>query len=230
MAFAMCTMMCHTHAQHIECKYTSTAIISEEIRNMEDDDIRNAVINQLSNNRQSFSLKVSDGKYLFEAIPDEQSNGSTRKIGGSSAIYMDMNEKVSISQENILNRTFLIKEAMKEYEWDITTDRKNILERNCTKATLKGDSSIVAWFTTEIPVSFGPMGYHGLPGLIIQLETPSKQYVLQEINLHRDALQIEAPGKGKETSREEFEALKKKKLEELGVQEGSGTKIRVIRM
>lgn len=224
----MCTL-CHAYAQNIECKYTSTAVISEDIKNIEDSNIRNTVINQLSNSKQNYSLKVSNGKYLFEAIPDEQSNSNV-KVGGSSAIYMDMSEKISISQENIFDRTFLIKETMKEYEWDITAEKKNILEKECTKATLKGKSSIVAWFTTEIPISFGPMGYYGLPGLIIQLETPSKQYVLQEINLHRDALQIEAPSKGKKTSREEFEALKKKKQEELGIQEGSGSKIKVIRM
>lgn len=96
---------------------------------------------------------------------------------------------------------------------------------------MKSDPDVVAWFTPEIPVSFGPLGYYGLPGLIVELDTPHKQYVLQEINSHRDALHIEAPKKGKETSREEFNALRKKKQDELGVQGSEGsTRVKVITM
>ena len=224
-------LMCiHVFAQNIECKYTSTTVIPEDVKNIEDANIRNIVINQLSNKKKTFSLKVSNGKYLFEAISNEQNNGTVMQIGGSSSIYMDMNTKTSISQENILDRTFLIKETVKTYDWNITTENKEIINKKCTKAPLKDNPPIVAWFTSEIPVSFGPMGYYGLPGLILQLETPSKNYIIQEISVSKENISIKAPDKGKEISREDFDALKKKKQESLGIDKGNGSKVKIIKM
>ncbi len=224
-------LMCiHVFAQNIECKYTSTTVIPEDVKNIEDANIRNMVINQLSNKKETFSLKVSNGKYLFEAISNEQNNGTVMQIGGSSAIYMDMDTKTSVSQENILDRTFLIKETIKTYDWDITTEYKEIIHKKCTKATLKENPTIVAWFTSEIPVSFGPMGYYGLPGLILQLETPSKNYIIQEISVSKENISIKAPDKGKEIGREDFDALKKKKQESLGIDKGNGSKVKIIKM
>lgn len=221
-------MYSYTFAQNIECKYTSTTVIPEDVKNIQDANIRNLVISRLSNNKQNFSLKFSNGKYLFEEIPNNQNSGNIMNIGGSSAMYMDMNKKISISQENILDRTFLIKEEIKTYDWNITTESKEILNKKCTKATLKENPAIVAWFTTEIPVSFGPMGYYGLPGLILQLETTNKNYLIQEISPQKDILSIEAPNKGKEIGREEFDKLKKEKQEDFGIENES--KVKIIKM
>ena len=221
-------MYSHTFAQNIECKYTSTNIISEDVKNIQDINIRNLVISRLSNNKQIFSLKFSNGKYLFEEISNDQNSGNIMNIGGSSAIYMDINKKISISQENILDRAFLIKEEMKTYNWNITTESKYILNKKCTKATLKENPAIVAWFTTEVPISFGPMGYYGLPGLILQLETKTKNYLIKEILPQKEILSIEAPNKGKEIGREEFDKLKKKKQESFGVE--NENKVKIIKM
>ncbi len=220
------------YGQNLECKYTAVMKIPEDFVEIEDESTRNLVLSQLSKRVENFSMKVSNGKYLFETLLEEKSNTNIMVVGGAgTTIYMDMNEKVTVSQENILDRTFLIREELEEYEWELVPETKEILEMTCTKAVLKSDTDIVAWFAPEIPVSFGPLGYYGLPGLIVELETPYNQYVLHEINLHRDALQIEAPRKGKETSREEFNALRKKKQEELGAQGSeSGIKVKVITM
>lgn len=222
-------LMCScTFAQNIECKYTSTAIIPEDVKNIQDANIRNLVISKLSNDKQLFSLKFSNGKYLFETVSNDFNNSNIMKIGGSSAVYMDMNEKISISQENILDRTFLIRETIKRYDWNITSENKEILNKRCTKATLKKDPTVVAWFTTEIPVSFGPVGYYGLPGLILQLETKNKNYLIQEISPQKEILSIEAPNKGKEISREDFDKLKKEKQESFGIE--NGNKVKIIKM
>lgn len=223
----MCSII---KAQNVECKYISSTVIPEDVKNIEDINIRNAVINQLSNRKQLFSLKFSNGKYLFEAIPDNQNNSNIMSIGVSSIIYMDINKDMAISQESILDRTFLIKETIKKYSWDITTETKEILGKSCTKAILKDNSSIVAWFTTEIPVSFGPMGYYGLPGLILQMKTENKDYLIQNVTLPKENLLIEPPTKGKEITREEFEILKKKKQENLGINKANGNRVKIIKM
>lgn len=219
-----------TYAQNIECKYISAIVIPEDVKDIEDVNIRNTVINKLSNRKQFFSLKYSKGEYLFEPIEDTKNEDQVMSIGENSTIYLDINKDISISQESILDRIFLIKETVKKYTWDITTEMKEILGKKCIKATLKGNSSIVAWFTTEIPVSIGPMGYYGLPGLILQLETQTKNFFIQEVSLANNELLIEAPNKGKKISREDFNTLMKKKQESLGVDRNNGSKIKIIKM
>ena len=64
-------------------------------------------------------------------------------------------------------------------KWDISQETKMIGGYNVQKATTTSliDSTsflmitkVIAWFTTEIPISAGPEGYYGLPGLIVKLE------------------------------------------------------------
>lgn len=63
-------------------------------------------------------------------------------------------------------------ELSDEMQWEISDSTMNILGYDCTLARSdyhgrKWD----AWFTTEIPLPFGPWKFHGLPGLILKAES-----------------------------------------------------------
>jgi len=58
------------------------------------------------------------------------------------------------------------------FEWDISKERKIIAGFNCIKAVSNvRNNKIIAWFTTEIPINYSPLGLYGLPGLVLQAET-----------------------------------------------------------
>ena len=67
-----------------------------------------------------------------------------------------------------------------DIKWQITEETKEIAGYKVQKATTAplmdhSHSNItfhtaIAWFTIDIPFSFGPEGYYGLPGLIVKLE------------------------------------------------------------
>lgn len=55
-------------------------------------------------------------------------------------------------------------------EITLEKETKQIGEYRCQKATIqKGGRQFVAWFTTAVPISDGPLGIHGLPGMVVEL-------------------------------------------------------------
>ena len=66
---------------------------------------------------------------------------------------------------------------------------------------------IEAWFVPEIPVPFGPQGYEGLPGLIIELRVAGRHYLAKDISLGPITEEIRKPVEGKVVSFEEYQAL-----------------------
>lgn len=61
--------------------------------------------------------------------------------------------------------------------WKLSDESKVINSFNCKKAEInyKG-RNWVAWYTTEIPLSYGPYKFSGLPGLIIKMSDQKGDY------------------------------------------------------
>jgi len=71
--------------------------------------------------------------------------------------------------------------------------------------------TITAWYTSEIPVSFGPNGVWGLPGLILQLENENYIYFCTKVSLkNNEKVKIKVPNSGKVISKKEYEKYEKK--------------------
>ena len=86
--------------------------------------------------------------------------------------------------------------------WIITNETKMINGYLCIKATTiaynsdtggwndnpKGET--IAWFTPKIPFSFGPKGYNGLPGLILEIQDLNTILYVKNISLNLDKLPV----------------------------------------
>lgn len=73
---------------------------------------------------------------------------------------------------NLNNERYIVKDSTFSIKWKIDKSfSKKINEYNCFKAstTFRG-RNYIAYFTPEIPISFGPFKFDNLPGLILQLE------------------------------------------------------------
>lgn len=99
----------------------------------------------------------------------------TKILAGNGGIYTSLDPKI-ILRKNRYFPEYVIKEE--PTEWILENTKKNISGFLCYKATANrristssGDKNlkIIAWYTKEIPVSFGPNLFSGLPGLIIEL-------------------------------------------------------------
>lgn len=81
---------------------------------------------------------------------------------------------------------------------------------------LPKEITITAWYTPEIPVSQGPEGYWGLPGLILEVNDGKTTILCSKIVLNpKDKVEIKAPNNGKELSQKEYDEVVVKKMEEM---------------
>lgn len=77
-----------------------------------------------------------------------------------------------------LNKKYLkVMESNKIY-WRTDTNKDTVIAGyKCLKASTElWGRKFIAWFTLEIPVSYGPYKFCGLPGLIIQISDSEKQH------------------------------------------------------
>ena len=69
-----------------------------------------------------------------------------------------------------------IKDSIPKINWQITNETKEIGSFECLKALcdFRG-RNYTAWFSTSIPIPFGPWKLHGLPGLILEAYDTDKE-------------------------------------------------------
>jgi GLPGLI family protein len=164
--------------------------------------------------------------------------------GGSDVLYKNLKEKRNTNMRETFSKLFLVKGGLKEHEWTLESDTKNIGEYTCFKAIMtreveevksgftidkdedsheKADKeapmktiTITAWYTPQIPVSAGPAGYHGLPGLILETNDGSQTIICSKIIINpKKSNEIIEPTKGKEVTQEEFDAILIKKMKDM---------------
>ena len=114
-----------------------------------------------------------------------------------------------------------------EFDWR-SMRRKSLpkdskVKKDSTKTTTISDEieipkqiEVVAWYTPQIPVSQGPGEFWGLPGLILEVNTDKTTILCSKIILNpQEKDEIEAPKKGDVVSRDGYNDIVKKKMEEM---------------
>ena len=139
--------------------------------------------------------------------------------------YTNLSDKKLIRQQDLLGKTFLISEEPKTYNWKIGSDMQKVLDYVCMNATaeINDSTSVVAWFSTQLPVPLGPRSYSGLPGMILALEYNGDERIIVATEINLDPLSegaITIPKKGKKVSASEFEKIRDEKMKEMQAEHG----------
>lgn len=134
---------------------------------------------------------------------------------GSCIYYNNVKNDEHIRKVDAYGEIFLVKNT--SGVWVLTNEVKNIGNYQCYKATAievtqgaKGpiNSEVVAWYAPELNIPFGPLGFSGLPGLIMELEYQQTRYYVSKIDLSsKDKIEIKKPTQGKVVTKEEFENI-----------------------
>ena len=169
-----------------------------------------------------FTLSYDREKSFFKKekhIPKDQliSNIATVIIGAPSDFFQNLKNKESLHNISISNNMYQVDHSYKMKNWTLTTETVVIEKYTCYKAILKEYNSrtesyleTIAWYTPDIPASFGPIGYGGLPGLILQLQYKTSVFTATNIILNPKKVNIENIEIGsKITVKEQVKLLRK---------------------
>jgi len=121
--------------------------------------------------------------------------------------------------DNIKNNIYQITEKKTKFNWNFKyPEIKKIKNYTCNKATVNfRGRHYIAWFTTEIPTSFAPWKFSGLPGLILELSDDTNTYKWSISKIKFNSIKkLKIPYEKYTTvTLREFINLKKQKLEKL---------------
>ena len=137
------------------------------------------------NKEQSYYVTAKDSLEKAEKINEQKTYNNDDDSGGT--IYNGMKVspqgdqvayhiKKNTMWSNVLYRKQIyIKEVAPSQTWKIEKETKKIGKFNCKKATttFRG-RTYTAWFTSDIPLPYGPWKLHGLPGLILEAYDSNK--------------------------------------------------------
>lgn len=165
-----------------------------------------------------FNSKESIFKYSEEEDDEETDNGMgarIRMMRPNMEIYLNNSEKTRTELRGGMGKDYLLEAEIKNHGWKLTDETAKIAGYDCKKATCtdKEGKPVVAWYAESIPVFMGPMGYSGLPGLILKIDIDNGITVceVKKITFQKNKENaIEKPTKGKKVTEEEFEAEIKK--------------------
>jgi len=132
-------------------------------------------------------------------------------------IYVDKGKLFTV--KTTYSQSYLIAGEGDKIDWKIDRETKSILGYTCQKATgvCKG-RKYTAWFTTDIPASFGPWKLQGLPGLILEayddryfIKFTCTKFIAQSNFSQLKSVSI--PANATPTTKKEYEKMKKAQAE-----------------
>lgn len=187
-----------------------------------------------SNNVLYFSAVSSLYENVVEdskATSDFSATGSNTDINISiqtgsreEKVYVDIANQKIVEQKDLMGKRFLITDKLGKQKWKMTGRQKMLLDYPMQEAIFINEKdTILAWYTSAIPVSTGPMGIAGLPGLVLEASIGNRTTIrATKIDFEEKAnTKIKEPTKGKKVTKEEFEKIAKEKAEEMRQQRGA---------
>lgn len=162
------------------------------------------VLHIINNHKQNFILKANSKGYVFN--DDEKTlsdfEQKIRVLQKATVLINDFYYDRSLQKLYKLKEDLKI-EVTKKQNWKLTQETKIINGYTCYKAiceweyeTRSGNTGIrsaTAWYTPQIPFSYGPNGFQDLPGLILEIEQNGNKLVAKKIELFKENLNISFP-------------------------------------
>jgi GLPGLI family protein len=139
-------------------------------------------------------------------------NQSFMSASDEKTVYIDYASRNIISLKTIIDNTYLLNGTLRNIQWKMTSDTREIAGYDCRKATAVVMDSlyVVAFYSDKIMISGGPESFTGLPGMILGLAIPRLHTTWFATKVTPGVIkesEIVPPVKNKTTSPEELNKL-----------------------
>ena len=133
-----------------------------------------------SNNKSIYTFNHLDQKNKSQWDNDVNYEGDTW--------YYDFNNGTCAFNRNFWRDDFNFTDSIKDINWKLSpTESRMIAGFNCRKASaiLFDSVYVFAFYTDEITISGGPVGLHGLPGMILGVTVPRmySSWIATKVNI-----------------------------------------------
>ena len=171
-----------------------------------------------------YQLTFDDNKsvYKFDRLNERDKLPWGSNNAEENIWFNDFNTSTRINQKFVFDQTYLLSDSLMDIEWKLVpNETRDIAGFTCRKAqAIIFDSVYVfAFYTDEITVSGGPMGIHGLPGMILGITIPRmfSSWIATKIQVNGVKTSIVTPPlKGKKKPATELEQSVKKATKDWG--------------
>lgn len=167
----------------------------------------------------SYELLVNSDRSIYTYAEEEQPGSYRRR--GDFVLLRDLENQERIDYFEFGGDNYIVKDEWSFPKWKILDKIKDVNGYICmqaeTRDTIK-NQVIHAWFTDQIPYPFGPEGYGGLPGMILELEINGGDAVITatsiDLNYSRDEIELPKKMKGKSQTLAAYNAMISKYMAE----------------
>ena len=124
-----------------------------------------------------YHLTFNDNKsiYKFDRLNEKDKMPWGTNNAEENIWYNDFNAGTRVNQKFVFDQNYILADSLMKLDWKLMpNETREIAGFICRKAqAIIFDSVYVfAFYTDEITVSGGPMGIHGLPGMILGITIP----------------------------------------------------------
>lgn len=159
--------------------------------------------------KQDYLLFFDDKKMTFQ-----ESEETENSFWGGELYNLEHTFKKNQIKNNIelLGKKYIVSGDAQKHKWKILNEIKEIAGYLCMKAETFDTTHnrvVTAWFTDAIPVSGGPEGYYGLPGMILELNFGNGCAVITADKVdYKSELEVETfKSKGKKVNLQELNQI-----------------------
>ncbi|MBK9510202.1 MAG: GLPGLI family protein [Cytophagaceae bacterium] len=140
--------------------------------------------------------------YTHENQTQTSQDGTYSWRADDYIVTRDFDKNTLFEYKEMLVKNYIIKDSLQAPKWKILNEIKEVAGYICMKASTFDaikDQEVVAWFSTDIPVSGGPEEYYGLPGMILELNIDNEAVLVTatSVVLNKDQKLPELPKKMK---------------------------------
>jgi GLPGLI family protein len=122
-----------------------------------------------------FTLSFSGDKTLYSHGRVNPANDKLWRLPAEdNIIYTDLDSNLYIGQKKIFDKVFLIHDSIRQIQWKMTDEKREIAGFECTRANaiILDSIYVVAFYADNITTPGGPESFTGLPGMIMGIALP----------------------------------------------------------